>query len=164
MAGTSRPAPAGGRLAAGSAGRADTVLLGLAAVTAALIAGQFALAGLGAFTRVAVPADHAYGPHEVLGLVIGAATWLILAAAAASRPARSQPWTLRLAVPLALLAIPGEPLLAEAGQHVPALGALHALAGLVICALAGALAVAAGRRRAAARRQAAAPEHAGRPA
>jgi hypothetical protein len=99
----------------------------------------------------------------VLGLVIGVAAWLILAAAAVSRPARSQPWTLRLAVPLALLAIPGEPLLAEAGRHVPAVGALHALAGLVSWALAGGLAAAAGRRRSAARRRAAAPERSRRP-
>jgi hypothetical protein len=167
MAGTSHPARTGDRLAAAGAGRADTLLLGLAAATVVLIAVQFALAGLGAFTRIAAPANHAYGPHELLGLVIGVATWLILAAAMASRPARTQPWTLRLAVPLALLAIPGEPLLAEAGRHVPALGALHALTGLVICALTGALAVAAGRRRAADRYSAPArsgPVPAGAPA
>jgi hypothetical protein len=38
---------------------------------------------------------------------------------------------------MAVLAIPVEPLLGEAGRHVPAVGALHALNGLAICALAG---------------------------
>jgi hypothetical protein len=59
---------------------------------------------------------------------------------------------LRLAVTLALLAIPVEPLLGEAGQRVPVVGAVHALNGLVICALTGWLMAETGRRRAAARR------------
>jgi hypothetical protein len=143
---------AAGRPAAGRPwGRADAALLGLTWTALVLIAAQFALAGLGAFSRARAPGDSAYGPHEVLGLVIGIVTWVILGTALASRPARAASATLRLAVPLALLAIPVEPLLGDAGRHVPWVGALHALAGLAICGLAAALAVASGRRRAAAR-------------
>jgi hypothetical protein len=143
---------AAGRPAAERAwGRADAALLGLAWTALVLIAAQFALAGLGAFTTVRAPGDNAYGPHEVLGLVIGIVTWVILGTALASRPARAAPATLRLAVPLALLAMPAEPLLGDAGRHVPGVGALHALTGLAICGLAAGLAVASGRRRAAAR-------------
>ena len=152
MARTSQPAPAGERAQAAAWGRRDTVLFALVVTTLALVAVQFALAGFGAFTMDKTPTDNAYGAHMVLGVVIGVMTWLILAAALASRPARAHPRTLRLAVTLAVLAIPVEPLLGEAGQRVPFLGALHALNGLVIWALAGWLMSETGRRRAAARR------------
>jgi hypothetical protein len=139
--------------------RRDAVLLALVSATLALIAAQFALAGLGAFTMIKTPAAQAYGAHLVLGVIIGVLAWIDLGAVVASAPARSQPRTLRPAVALALLAIPGEPLLAEAGQRVPVLGALHALTGLAICALAGWLTAETARRRAAARRlTAGAPE------
>ena len=39
--------------------------------------------------------------------------------------------------PAAVLALPVEPLLGDSGQHVPVLGALHALNGLAIAALTG---------------------------
>jgi uncharacterized membrane protein YidH (DUF202 family) len=152
MAGASRSAPVGQRALGEAFGRRDSALLALAATTLALLAAQFALAGLGAFTMDKTPTDNAYGAHLILGVVIGALAWLILAAALASRPARAHPRTMRLAVTLALLAIPVEPLLGEAGTRVPALGALHALNGLVICALTGWLLAETGRRRAAARR------------
>jgi uncharacterized membrane protein YidH (DUF202 family) len=152
MTRTSHPARAGERSQDEAWGRRDTVLLALAATTLALLAAQFALAGFGAFTMDKTPADNAYGAHVILGVVIGAMTWLILAAALASRAARTQPGTLRLAVTLAVLAIPVEPLLGEAGQRMPLLGALHALNGLVICALTGWLMSRTSRRRAAARR------------
>jgi hypothetical protein len=59
-----------------------------------------------------------------------------------------------VATTLVLLAIPVEPLLGDAGTKVPVVGALHALNGLLICALAGWLMAETGRRRAAARRTA----------
>jgi hypothetical protein len=150
MAGTPHPAPAGARAEAEAWGRCDAALLALAAATLVLLAAQFALAGFGAFTMIKTPTDNAYRAHLILGLATGVMTWLILAAALASRPARAQSRTWRPAVALALLAIPVEPLLGEAGTRVPLLGALHALTGLVICALAGWLMAETGRRRAAA--------------
>jgi 4-amino-4-deoxy-L-arabinose transferase-like glycosyltransferase len=142
--------------------RRDAVLLALVSATLVLIAAQFALAGLGAFTMIRTPAAHAYGAHLVLGVIIGALAWVDLGAVVASAAARSRRRTLRLAAALALLAIPGEPLLAEAGKRVPAVGALHALTGLAICVLAGWLTAETARRRAAARRLiAGAPEPGG---
>jgi hypothetical protein len=126
------------------------VLLALTAMTVALIAAQFALAGLGAFIMDKTPADNAYGPHVVLGVVIGVMTWLILAVVLVSRTARADRRTLWLAVALAVLALPVEPLLGEVSQHVPGLGALHALTGLAIFAQAGWLTRETSRRRAAA--------------
>jgi cytochrome bd-type quinol oxidase subunit 1 len=155
MAGTSRPAMVGARAEDEPWGRSDTALFALATTTVVLLAAQFALAGFGAFTMVRAPTDDAYRAHLILGLTIGVMTWLILAAVAASRPARVRPRTWRRAAALALLAIPVEPLLGEAGTRVPLVGALHALNGLVICALAGWLMAETGRRRAAARRRAA---------
>lgn len=133
-------------------GRWDTALFTLSATTLAAIAVQFALAGFGAFTMDKTPADNAYGAHAALGLVIAALTLLILVTTLAGRAARAHPTTLRLAVALAVLAIAVQPILGSTGQNVAALGALHALNGLVIFALAGWLTGAAGRRRAAARR------------
>ena len=111
------------------------MLFALVAATLVLLAVQFALAGFGAFTMVRAPADDAYRAHLILGLVIGVMTWLILAAALASGPA-ADPRTWRPAAVLALLGIPVEPLLGDAGTKVPAVGALHALTGIAICALA----------------------------
>jgi hypothetical protein len=155
MAGTSRSAPVSARAEAEAWCGCDTALLALVATTLILLAAQFALAGFGAFTMVNTPADNAYRAHLILGLVIGVMTWLILAGVLASRPARAQPRTWRPAAALALLAIPVEPLLGEAGTRVPVVGALHALNGLVICALAGWLMAETGRRRTKARRPAA---------
>jgi hypothetical protein len=149
MAGTAHPAPAGARTPQDTWGRPDSALLALAATTLVLVAAQFALAGFGAFAMVKSPADDAYGAHMVLGLVIGALTWLILVTTLASRPARAHPRTLRPAIALAVLAIPVEPVLGEAGKHAPVIGALHALNGLAICALTGWLLVATRRRQAA---------------
>jgi hypothetical protein len=72
-------------------GRLDTVLFVLVAAALTLVAVQFALAGLGAFTmnkNLATPTDHAYGPHMVVGLIIAALTVLILAVSLADREAR----------------------------------------------------------------------------
>jgi hypothetical protein len=135
MTRTSQPTPTGTRGQDEAWGRSDTALLALTATTLILVAAQFALAGFGAFTMDRTPADNAYGAHAVLGMVTGLLTWLVLATVLASRPARANRRTLRLAVALAVLAIPVEPLLGEAGQHAPALGALHALTGLAIFAL-----------------------------
>ena len=131
-------------------GRSGTVLFALAATTLAAIAAQFALAGFGAFTMDKTPSDNAYGAHAVLGLVIAALTLAVLIAVLAGRAARADSTTVRLAV----LAIAVQPVLGSTGQNVPAVGALHALNGLVIFALAGWLTGATGRRRAAARRSA----------
>lgn len=140
-------APAGEQVQPEVWGRRDTVLFALAALTLALIAVQVALAGFGAFTMDKTPTDNAYGAHMVLGVVIGALAWLILAAVFANRTARSHARTLWPAVALALLSLPVEPLLGDTGQRVPLVGALHALNGLVICALTGWLLVETGRRR-----------------
>ena len=86
--------------------RPDTVLFALTTTTLVLIAAQFALAWLGAFTMNKTSADNAYGAHMILGVVIGALTWLILAAVLASRAARAHRRTLWLALLLAMLAIP----------------------------------------------------------
>jgi hypothetical protein len=154
MAGTSRSAPVSARPEVQAWGRSDTALFALVATTLVLLAAQFALAGFGAFAMVKTPADNAYRAHLILGVVIGVMTWLLLAAALASRRARADPRTWRPAATLALLAIPVEPLLGEAGTRVPLVGALHALNGLLICALAGWLMAETRRRRAAARRTA----------
>ena len=135
-------------------GRLDTVLFVLVATVLTLVAVQFALAGFGAFTmdkNPATPTDHAFGPHMVLGLIIAALTVLILAVTLAGRAARRHRQTLRLAVTLAVLALIVEPLLGESGTRVPFLGALHALNGLVICALTGWLLSETARRRTAAK-------------
>jgi hypothetical protein len=136
-------------------GRLDTVLFVLVTTALTLVAAQFALAGFGAFTmnkNPATPTDHAYGPHMVLGLIIAALTVLILAVSLADRAARRHRRTLRLAATLAGLSLIVEPLLGEAGTRVPFLGALHALNGLIICALTGWLLSETGRRRTAAKR------------
>ncbi len=96
--------------------------------------------------------DHAYAAHMVLGVVIAVTTLLILAVAVGGRAARGHRRTLRLAVTLAALALVVEPLLGEAGARVPLLGALHALNGLAICALAASLLSETRRRRTAAGR------------
>ena len=135
-------------------GRLDTVLFVLVATVLTLVAVQFALAGFGAFTmdkNPATPTDHAFGPHMVLGLIIAVLTVLILAVTLAGRAARRHRQTLRLAVTLAVLALIVEPLLGESGTRVPFLGALHALNGLVICALTGWLLSETARRRTAAK-------------
>lgn len=151
MTRSSQSALAGERVQPGTWGRGDRVLFALTAVTLVLIAVQFALAGFGAFAMAKTPTDNTYGAHMVLGVVIGVMTWLIMVTVLASRTARTHPRTLWLAVTVALLALPVEPLLGDTGQHVPALGALHALNGLAIFALAGWLTGETARRRAAAR-------------
>jgi len=135
----------------GAGSRRDTVLLVLTPVTLVVIAAQFALAGLGAFATLKAPRSNAYSAHEALGIAIGALTWTILAVVLASPAARGRARSLWPAVALALLAIPVEPLLGEAGRHLPGIGALHALAGLAIFALAAWLTGTAARQREAAR-------------
>jgi uncharacterized membrane protein YvlD (DUF360 family) len=137
--------------ARGTWSRRDAVLLVLTSVTLAVIAAQFALAGLGAFTTLKTPGGHAYAAHMAVGIAIGALAWIILAVVLASPAARGRARTLWPATVLALLAIPVEPLLGEAGQHLPAIGALHAAVALAIFALAAWLTGAAARQREAAR-------------
>jgi cytochrome b561 len=130
--------------------RRNAVLLVLTCATLALIAAQFALAGLGAFTTLKAPSGNAYAAHLTIGIAIGALTWLILAVVLASPAARGSAGIRWPAVALALLAVPVEPLLGEAGRHVPAVGALHAVTGLAIFALTARLTGAVARRREAA--------------
>lgn len=148
--------PAGGRPAQLEAwGRRDTVLFALVATALVLVAAQFALAGFAAFTMDKTPkvaTDNTYAAHMVLGVIIAGWMLLILAVVLASRTARVHRRTLRLAVTLAVLALVVEPLLGEAGVQVPVLGALHALNGLVICALTGWLMSETGRRQVAVKR------------
>jgi hypothetical protein len=154
MTRTSHPEAVGQQAQHQPWGRLDTVLFVLVATVLTLVAVQFALAGFGAFTmdkNPATPTDHAFGPHMVLGLIIAALTVLILAVTLADRAARRHRRTLRLAVTLAVLALIVEPLLGESGTRVPFLGALHALNGLVICALTGWLLAETARRRTAAK-------------
>lgn len=126
--------------------RHNAVLLVLTCVTLAVIAAQFALAGLGAFSTLRAPADHAYTAHMALGIAIGVLAWIILAGVLIDPAVRGRAGALWPGVALALLAIPVEPLLGEAGQHVPAIGALHAVTGLAIFALAAWLTGAAARQ------------------
>jgi hypothetical protein len=154
MTRTSHPEAVGQQAQHQPWGRLDTVLFVLVATVLTLVAVQFALAGFGAFTmdkNPATPTDHAFGPHLVLGLIIAALTVLVLAVTLADKAARIHRRTLRLAVTLAVLALIVEPLLGESGTRVPFLGALHALNGLVICALTGWLLSETARRRTAAK-------------
>jgi hypothetical protein len=86
-----------------------------------------------------------------LGVAIGVLAWITLVGVLIGPAARGHAGKLWPAVALALLTIPVEPLLGEAGQHVPAVGALHAVTGLAIFALAAWLTGATARQREAAR-------------
>lgn len=108
----------------------DRRLFALAVLTLALVVVQFALAGEGAF-------GGAYTAHMVVGLIIAAMTLIDLVAVLVSRAARSRPTMLWPAVALVVLAVAVEPLLAEAGKRIAAVGALHALTGVAILALTG---------------------------
>lgn len=149
MSRSSRPAAADERARAEAWGRSDALLFALAPAALALIAVQFALAGFGAFTMDKTPTDNVYGAHVVLGLVIAVLTLLILGAVLASPTARARSRTLWAAVTLAVLAVPVQSVLGEAGKMVPAVGALHGLNGVIIFALAAWLTVTTSRRRAA---------------
>jgi hypothetical protein len=103
---------------------------------AALTAVQFALAGLGAFGLL----RHEHEPfsaHEALGTVIGVFSLVtlivVLAAGIGTR-------AVVLALVLAVLAAPVQPVLANLGKNgSPWLGALHALSGVMIMGLFGIL-------------------------
>ena len=78
MARASRSTPVGEQAQAEAWGRRDTALFALTVATLTLLAAQFALAGLGAFTMDKTPADNVYAAHEILGVVICALTgWLM---------------------------------------------------------------------------------------
>lgn len=132
-------------------GRADAVLFAVAVTTLVAITVQFALAGFAAFAMDKTPTDNAYGAHAVLGMVIALLELAVLITTLASRQARAHRVTLRLAIAVAVLAIPVQPLLGSVGQKAAVLGALHALNGLIIFALTGWLTGETARRRAAAR-------------
>jgi hypothetical protein len=104
-----------------------TVTRVLAMVTGTLVVVQFALAGYGAFGSFQHQKD--FKAHEVLGSIIGLFTLLVLIAALIARPSGR---TIIQAVILAVLALPVQPLLADAGKHHAWVGALHALVGVFI--------------------------------
>jgi hypothetical protein len=95
---------------------------------------QFALAGYGAFS--AFKHHKGYGPHELVGTIIGLVSVLVVIAALIGRPnVRTQ---IRAFV-LFLLAGPIQPLLAAGGKHQAWVGGLHALVGIGILAMFGML-------------------------
>lgn len=110
----------------------------LAAVTLLSVAGQFALAGLGVFSRQQhAVSDGYFTPHAVLGIGIAGLTLLLAAAALLSRAGIP---VAPIAVVLFVLAGPIEPLLADLGTTSSAwFGALHALTGAAIAALSATL-------------------------
>jgi len=105
----------------------------LAMATGTLVVVQFALAGYGAFS--AFNKHKGYGPHEILGTVIGIASVLVVIAALVSRPG---PRPLVAATVLFILAGPIQPILAELGKdHGAWWGAVHALCGVAILGMCG---------------------------
>jgi uncharacterized protein DUF6220 len=99
----------------------------LAMTTGTLVVVQFALAGYGAFS--AFNHHHGFGPHEVLGTIIGIFTLLVLIAAAIGRPTARIVYT---AITLFVLSGPIQPVLAGIGKNHPWVGAIHALVGVLI--------------------------------
>lgn len=103
----------------------------LAMATGTLAVVQFALAGFGAFGSFGHHRN--WGPHEMLGSIIGIFALLTLIAAIVARPGTPP---LVASIVLFVLAAPIQPLLADAGKHHGAgWGALHALCGVAILAM-----------------------------
>ena len=99
----------------------------LAMTTGTLVVVQFALAGYGAFS--AFSHHKGFGPHEILGTIIGVFTLLVLIAAAIARPSARVVYT---AVTLFVLSGPIQPILASIGKNHAWVGAIHALVGVLI--------------------------------
>lgn len=148
MAGTAHPAMSGERAQPASWGRSDAALFALTSVTIVVLALQFALAGLGAFTMDDTPKDNVYPAHVVLGLISALLSVLILGVVLANQTMRANNRTRWLAITLVLTTLVLQPALGEGGLHVPAIGALHGLNGLVIFLVAGWLTLDTHRRRA----------------
>ncbi|MGH3504264.1 MAG: DUF6220 domain-containing protein [Nocardioidaceae bacterium] len=103
----------------------------LAIITVALAAIQIGLAGLGAF-------GGSFTAHMTLGYVIALLSILMLVTALIARPSRG---IVIRAIVLFILAVPLQPVLASFGESGNVwVGALHALNGVAITALAGTLA------------------------
>jgi hypothetical protein len=123
MTETSTPAAAGYRATFA------TVTRILAMATGTLTVIQFALAGYGTFS--AFKHHRGFGPHEIVGTIIGVATLLVLITAlVAHLNWRIMGW----AIGLFLMAGPIQPVLAGIGKHHAWVGALHALVGIGILA------------------------------
>lgn len=102
----------------------------LALITVVLAAIQIGLAGLGAF-------GGSFGPHMMLGYVIALLSILMLVAALIARPDRT---VVIQAIVLFILAVPLQPMLGTFGEGGSQwVGALHALNGVAITGLSGAL-------------------------
>jgi uncharacterized protein DUF6220 len=99
----------------------------LAMTTGTLVVVQFALAGYGAFS--AFSNHKGFGPHEVLGSIIGGFTVLVLIAAAIGHPSKRVVYT---AITLFVLSAPVQPILAGIGKNHAWVGAIHALVGVII--------------------------------
>ncbi len=122
---TTTQAPA----AAGYRATFATITRILAMVTGTLAVIQFALAGYGTFS--AFNHHRGFGPHELVGTIIGVVTLLVLIAALVAHiNGRIMGW----AVGLFLMAGPIQPVLANIGKHHAWVGALHALVGIGILA------------------------------
>ncbi len=108
-----------------------------ARVTLALIAVQFALAGLGAFQGLGGKdaKDTWWAPHSMVGYLIGLLTLVLLGFAIANKLGRpAVRWT-AIAAGLTLI---GQPALAMLGDKATAwFGLLHALDGVAIAAILG---------------------------
>src|SRR6185312_299182 len=102
----------------------------LAMVTGTLVVIQFTLAGYGAFGSFSHQRN--YGPHELLGNIIGGFTLLTLIAVLIARPGARRIW---VSVALLVLSGPVQPLLADAAKHHAWVGLFHAFAGILILAL-----------------------------
>jgi hypothetical protein len=101
-----------------------------------LAVAQFALAAFGAF-RSLDGDQKAYGPHQLVGMVIALLSLLVLIAALVARPDRR---TVILAVVLFVLAGPVQPTLPDLAKDNGAwIGALHGLLGIAILGLFGQL-------------------------
>lgn len=99
------------------------VLRTAAALTLLACLVQFLLAGLGAFGA-------SFDPHRTLGELIQMMTLVVAVVGLLTRPSRL---TVALSVLVALLAVPGQTILAHLGDDIDAwFGALHVLNGIVI--------------------------------
>lgn len=117
-----------------SDGLAVVVLRRLVDLTYLALFVQFALAGFGAFTTLHPNHPHgSYQAHEILGQAIGGLELLVAIAALVARRRTEA----IIAVIAFLLAMPVQLLLANAGRTTAALGAVHALVGVVILVLTG---------------------------
>lgn len=135
--GSSTSAPSGTASTAG--------YLMTARVTLALIAVQFALAGLAAFQGLGGKdaKDSWWAPHSMLGYGLGLLTLVLVGFAIVHKLGRSVVRGTAIAAALTLI---GQPVLAMLGDEAtPWFGLLHALDGVVVAAILGIISAQVGR-------------------